>query len=272
VASAPPSAEAGPAAATDPTPRPRRGSAARTALAAVLIGPFTLLVAGAHLLLSLVGAQRSRAALVLERVFCAGLLAMGGVRVRVHGAEHLESGRGYVVMPNHRSWYDVPALHVALGLRDVRWVSKREVVPIPVFGWAYGLSRHVAIDRGDRESAVRAIRRAAEDGRGAASIVIFPEGTRSPDGGLLPFKKGGFHLALETGMPILPVAITGGETVLPKRSWVIRPGVIDVTFLPPVQPGGVTRGEVPVLVSRVRESIRAALPGTRPTTTIQESR
>jgi 1-acyl-sn-glycerol-3-phosphate acyltransferase len=253
-------------------PASRRGSVARTALVALLIAPFTLAVAGAHLLLSLAGASRSRAALVLERIFCGGLLAMGGVRIRVRGREHLEPGRGYVVMPNHRSWYDVPALHVALGLRDVRWVSKREVVPIPIFGWAYGLSRHVAINRGDRESAVRAIRRAAEDGRGAASIVIFPEGTRSADGELLPFKKGGFHLALETGMPILPVAVSGGETVLPKRSWTIRPGVIDVVFLPPVQPGGDTRAEIPALVSRVRESIRAALPPTHPGTSTEEVR
>ena len=129
---------------------------------------------------------------------------------------------------------------------------------MPFLGWAFAASRHVAIDRRNRERGLQAIRHAAAAGRRGVSIILFPEGTRSVRGELLPFKKGGFHLAVDAGLPILPVAIRGTERVMPKRSWSVRPGRVDVRLLAPVQ-APPDKSRLPQLLQEVRERIRVAL-------------
>jgi 1-acyl-sn-glycerol-3-phosphate acyltransferase len=226
---------------------------------AAAIGPLTAVWGVAHMLASLARLS-GRPDRWIERVYFGTLLKLAGARVVVEGWENVRPDRPYVIMPNHRSWMDVPALDRALAGRDIRWVGKKEIVLVPFLGWAFGLSRHIKIDRQNRDRGIRAIRRAARVGGGDVSIVIFPEGTRSETDRLLPFKKGGFHLAIDTGLEILPVAIAGTERIMRKRGWALRPGVARVTFRPPVAPPPEGKAALPELMRAVRERIETALP------------
>ena len=197
----------------------------------------------------------------LERFWVWFILRGSNVSLRAHGLEHVAPGRSYIVMANHRSMYDIPALHYLLGAdRDLRWIGKHEMLKVPFFGWAYGASRHIAIDRRDRPRAIEALTRAAEESRDGVSFVIMPEGTRSVDRTLAPFKKGGFHLAIDTGLPILPVGIVGTERLMRKGEWWILPGSIDVHIRPAIDVETMTKADLESLRDRVSEEIRIALP------------
>jgi 1-acyl-sn-glycerol-3-phosphate acyltransferase len=121
------------------------------------------------------------------------------------------------------------------------------------------MSRHVAIDRRNRRAAIDTLRRAAEESRAGVSFVIMPEGTRSTTGELLPFKKGGFHLALDTGLPILPVSIVGSDKLMRKGSWYILPGAIHVSVRPVIETRDLEREDIEGLLNRVRSEISAGL-------------
>jgi 1-acyl-sn-glycerol-3-phosphate acyltransferase len=157
--------------------------------------------------------------------------------------------------------YDIPVVHYYLGKnRDLRWIGKQELLKVPLFGQAFGVSRHIAIDRQRRHRGIAALKQAAAESAEGVSFVIMPEGTRSRDARLLPFKRGPFHLAIDTGLPILPVAIAGSETMMRKGTWWILPGTIDLTVLPPIPVTGLGKDSIDDLSDRVREVIRAALP------------
>lgn len=197
----------------------------------------------------------------IERFWAWFILRGSNVKLSVDGLEQVRKGSSYIVMANHRSMYDIPALHYLLGRdRDLRWVGKHELTSVPVFGWVFGASRHIAIDRQNRPRAVEALRRAAAESAAGVTFVIMPEGTRSRDRRLLPFKKGGFHLAIDTGLPILPVGIAGSERLMPKGTWWILPGAIHVGVRPPVSVAGCSKDRLEELVERVRAEVRSALP------------
>jgi 1-acyl-sn-glycerol-3-phosphate acyltransferase len=197
----------------------------------------------------------------LERFWVWFILRGSNVKLSADGLENMQAVSSCIVMANHRSMYDIPALHYLLGRdRDLRWIGKHELTRVPVFGWAFGMSRHVAIDRQNRSRAVDALKRAAAESSGGVSFVVMPEGTRSRDRKLLPFKKGGFHLAIDTGLPILPVGIAGSERLMPKGTWWILPGAIHVSVRPPVPVAGRSKHRLEELVGRVRAEIRSALP------------
>lgn len=219
--------------------------------------PFTIAGAFVHMALSL--ANRDDAQRRFERFWFGAVLRLARARVEVRGRERLRPGASYVIMPNHRSWFDIPVLYRGIGDLDFRWVGKREIVPVPFFGWSFGLSRHIVIDRHRREEGIRAIRRAARVSGGGVSIMIFPEGTRSLSRELLPFKKGGFHLAVDTGLEILPIAIEGTERVMRKREWTIRPGTVTLTVCEPMAPPPQGKAALPQVMEAVRERILAAL-------------
>jgi len=142
-----------------------------------------------------------------------------------------------------------------------RFVAKRSLFFVPILGQAMWAAGFIPIDRGDRTQAIRSLGRAASRIRRGASVILFPEGTRSRTGKLAPFKKGSFHLALETRVPIVPVAISGSGSVVRPRSIVIRPGRVHVTLFPQVDPE--TYGDdVVALMNRVRATIASGLaPG-----------
>jgi len=181
-------------------------------------------------------------------------------RVRSHAVfDHgFNSAGSYVYVANHQSQFDIPALVVAMPT-EFRMVAKRELLYIPIFGWALWLAGFIFIDRADREKAIRSLERAPRTLHRGISIVVFAEGTRSLDGRLLPFKKGGFVMALRAGVPIVPVSIRGGRDVLPKGSLRVRPGTIEVVFGAPIQTSTYTLDTKEALIAMVRDRIAAGL-------------
>jgi 1-acyl-sn-glycerol-3-phosphate acyltransferase len=192
--------------------------------------------------------------MVCARRWARGILRAAGVEVRVEGLRLLEPGRSYVFMSSHQSHLDVVALLHALPF-DLRAVAKRELARIPLFGWALAAAGFIFVDRSNRERAIASLRRAGDILRAGRSILVFAEGTRSPDGSLLPFKKGGFMMALEAGAPVVPVAISGSREVLPKQSLDLRPGTIRVRVLPPIETAGRGAQGRDALMAEVRRAI-----------------
>src|SRR5690606_31303222 len=138
-----------------------------------------------------------------------------------------------------------------------RFVAKKELVRVPIFGWCLVTTGQIIIDRGNRERAVRSLRRAAERIRGGASVIVFPEGTRSPSGSLRPFKSGPFHLALEAQVPIVPVTVSGSQRITPKGRLVVHPGTVKITYGPPIPTRGLGLEDRRRLKARVRAAIVA---------------
>ena len=182
------------------------------------------------------------------------ILATCGVKVEVAGLENVDPQQPCVFMSNHQSVFDIAAIIKTIPV-SWRFVAKRELTWIPLFGWALGMGGHVILDRSNREASVESLRRAAEQVRSGTNVVIFPEGTRSPSGEMREFKSGGFHLAIEAGVPILPVTVSGSRRITPKRSLRIESGRIRIQYgkpIPTVHLGPDDRG---LLKDRVREAI-----------------
>ncbi len=189
---------------------------------------------------------------------CALGLRVAGIQVVVEGLENVPAGRSCIFMANHVSNLDPPVLlPVVPGQTSV--LLKRELMRIPILGTAMRMGKFVPVARGSRKDEAQASVLAAADAlKSGLHMVVFPEGTRSVDGRLAGFKKGPFFLALETGAPIVPVAISGTERMMGKGTWKIVPGVARVQMLPAIEPGQyATREE---LLRAVRERIAAALP------------
>lgn len=140
-----------------------------------------------------------------------------------------------VFASNHESALDIWVL-LALVPRSIRFIAKQELFRIPVFGWYLSLGGHVPVDRGNHTRAVASLRRAAEMVRGGVSLIVFPEGTRSRDGRVQPFKKGPFVVAYQAGVPIVPVAISGTGRITPKNFIAVTPGPVRVAVGEPVDP------------------------------------
>lgn len=185
------------------------------------------------------------------------ILGTAGATVELIGAERLPAGP-VVIMANHVSYLDVPALFDKLPY-ELRFVAKKELQYVPFFGWATKALGHIFIDRGNSRQARASLDRGAAEIRAGASVVIFPEGTRSNDGRLLPFKKGGFVLAIKSGVPIVPVAICGVRDVLPKGATFAEPGVIRLRVQPPIDTRGYTLETKETLMADVRAAIDAGL-------------
>jgi 1-acyl-sn-glycerol-3-phosphate acyltransferase len=163
-----------------------------------------------------------------------------GCPVMVHGREHLRPGVPLVVAANHISWFDVFALAAVIE-EPYHFVAKKELEKIPIFGQALEPAGHIVIDRSNRERAIESLREAGEKVRRSRGVVvIFPEGTRSRDGRLSPFKKGAFMLAAESRVAIVPTAVTGSFEIMRPGSWRIYPHTIHVHFLPPIPAEQVT--------------------------------
>ena len=195
-----------------------------------------------------------RALVWLARRWVASILATCGIEVRTDGLERIPRDRPCVYMSNHQSVFDVAAIVATL---PVHWkfVAKRELTWIPFFGWALALSRQVIVDRRDRASSVHNLARAAERVRAGASVIIFPEGTRSPDGALQEFKSGGFHLAIRAAVPIVPVTVSGSCAITPPKSLRIESGWVLVRYGEPIPTAGLRVEDRGDLKRRVREAI-----------------
>jgi 1-acyl-sn-glycerol-3-phosphate acyltransferase len=188
------------------------------------------------------------------RIWARGVARGVGLDVEVFGREQLEPGRTYVLMANHQSHVDIVALFNALPMVP-GFLAKAELRRVPIFGRAMEVGGHVFVDRGKHQAAIDALSAAAAQVRAGASIVIFPEGTRSRRREILPFKKGGFHLAREAGVPVVPIGIRGTGDILPKHSGRLSPGHCEVHIGAPIPPTRVRELSLDALSDAVREAI-----------------
>jgi 1-acyl-sn-glycerol-3-phosphate acyltransferase len=192
------------------------------------------------------------------RLFVRMGLAMVGVRVRVTGLEHLDQKQAYIFTPNHQSLIEVPLFVTYLG-RNPGYLAKKEVFRYPVFGYGIGLMGVVPVDRSNSAAAVESARRATENLRGGKSYIVYPEGTRSRDGRLLPFKKGAFMMAIDAGVPVVPVTIAGATKIMPKGKVKVFPSTVHITLHEPVSTCGYSKENVAELVEKVRSRILSVL-------------
>jgi 1-acyl-sn-glycerol-3-phosphate acyltransferase len=181
------------------------------------------------------------------------------IRLDARGAEQVPPGRAYVYMSNHQSHLDIPILYATLPSPTIRMLAKKELFQIPLWGRGLRAAEFVEVDRGDHARAVASIDQAAALVRDGVSIYLAPEGTRSRDGRIGPLKKGGFHLALGTGAPIVPVAVSGTLALLPRGSRAMRTGLpVRVRIGAPIPVQG---RDVEGLMRDVREFLVANVEG-----------
>jgi len=231
-----------------------------------IVVSFVLVSSGAvvYLLLSLLllpwRPLRIRIGNVYGKILGPSVTRILGIRTRVRHRERLSGSSPAIYITNHTSILDVL---IAMWLCPMGGcgIAKKEIARIPFFGWAYRLSGHLLIDRGDREGAIAALSETAEFvHRHRLSIWIWPEGTRSRDGRLLSFRKGFVHMALATGLPVVPVVLHGAHERVPDRSFTLIPGELEVGVLEPIDTRGWKRETVDEHVEQVQAIVGQALP------------
>jgi 1-acyl-sn-glycerol-3-phosphate acyltransferase len=192
----------------------------------------------------------------LARFHARGALALAGAKLRTTGTENLDLARNYVFVSNHSSYFDIPAVLAGIP-QDIRLVYKKELHKVPFFGWGLKLGKtYIAIDRGQSSEAMQTIEATARRIREGSSVLLFAEGTRSPDGKLQAFKRGPFNLAVKAGIPVVPVTIIGSNRVLPRDSWKVTPGPISLVVDAPIPPPGSNGKEAEL---QLRDSVRAVI-------------
>jgi 1-acyl-sn-glycerol-3-phosphate acyltransferase len=223
----------------------------------LLIVVYTLFWGGLACVVGLVD-RSGESAVWMARRWVDWILRTCGIEVEASGLDRLDPAQPYVFMSNHQSVFDIVAL-VATIPRSFRFVAKHELTRIPVFGWALVVGGHVIVDRRDRERAIASLERAAAKIRRGTSVIVFPEGTRSPSGALAPFKSGGFHLVIAAQVPVVPVSVSGSRSITPKRSLRIESGRIRVHFGAPIATEKLDIEDRAWLKEQVREAILAGL-------------
>jgi len=185
-------------------------------------------------------------------------LWFGGARLEIIGSENVPVDQPLIFMPNHQSNFDILALFAAIPTQ-FRWLAKQELFAIPLFGLTMRRSGYIPVDRSDRKKALKSMRMAADRITDGTSVIVFPEGTRSPDGLLQPFKRGGFHLALQAGVQVVPVAIEGSHKVMAKDELYVHGGHIRVVFFPPMETSDLSIKELPTMMERIRQPIASRI-------------
>ncbi|MBU5638396.1 1-acyl-sn-glycerol-3-phosphate acyltransferase [Geomonas sp. Red69] len=189
------------------------------------------------------------------RAWSLGSLWAAGIKLEVEGLEMVPTEGPVIYMGNHQGNFDILALTRAIP-RLFSWVAKEELFRVPVFGAAMRRAGYIPLDRSDGRKALKSMNQAAQRIAAGASVVIFPEGTRTKDGNLLPFKRGAFMLAARAGVPIVPFTINGSRAINPRNRLELRPGTIRISFAAPIEVAGVPEAE---LLERVRSAIAANL-------------
>lgn len=229
----------------------------RTAFVLVFVSLFAVFVA---LPLMLYAAIR-RSPVLLYRVSIMGVRAsiwLSGIRVHVEGLDNIPSGV-CVFVANHVSYVDPPILVAAIP-RQIAVLAKKEIFRLPILGPAMRQAYFIPVDRSNKEAAAEAIMEAAQNLQNGVSYLAYPEGTRSADGRLRAFKKGSFVMAIQAGVPVVPVAVIGAQRLMRKGEWFVRPGETTVRFQPPVNSANYTMAERAQLLGIVHQRIAEGLP------------
>ncbi len=216
---------------------------------------FTACVAVIAIAGNLLDRRRGRVFFWLARRWSRGVLAICGLGLITRGKSLVDPSSHYIYVSNHASLFDIPVLTAALPT-DIRIVYKKELEKIPIFGWNLKWGPYIAIDRGNVSDAARSVDKAARRIHDGDSVLLYAEGTRTTDGRLQPFKRGAFHLAVRSGVRVVPVAINGTFRIMAKGSLAIRPGPVEVVLHPPipVDPDGGREEEL-----RLMEEVRQAI-------------
>ncbi len=228
----------------------------------LVVGPVLLLATAFFATLALVLSlfTSARTASLLSGVGWARVMAwVTPMRVEVEGRENIDPHQSYVLVSNHQSQYDIFVLYGWLGV-DFKWVMKQELRKVPGIGVACERLGHIFIDRSNHAVAVATLEAAKEKIVDGTSVIFFPEGTRSLDGHLLRFKRGAFRMALDLGLPILPLTVAGTRDVLPAGTSDLMPGSARLIIHEPISIEGVTVEDCQELSDRVREVIASSLP------------
>lgn len=196
----------------------------------------------------------------VARLWAKVQLRSSGTKVTVRGLENADPGGNYILVSNHQSSFDIFVLLGCLPLQ-FRWLAKAELFRIPFLGWSMSRIGYIPIERDSPKKAYRSLLKAAERLRGGTSVMIFPEGTRSPDGRLQPFKKGVFLLALKSQASILPIAVRGTGRVMAKGAWRICPAQVEIIIELPIPTAGLPPLGEEDLSARIRQVLSRHLPG-----------
>jgi 1-acyl-sn-glycerol-3-phosphate acyltransferase len=234
-------------------------AAVRSVLTYVLVSLYVAIAGPIALAIGL-GFKNKTALYVPGHIGVGLALGLAGIRYRVRGREHIPRNRAVVFCSNHESNVDPPVLFQALHKR-LHVLFKAELTKLPVLGAVMVAGGFVPVERDRREASMASIDRAADSIRSGNSFLIFPEGTRSRTSELLPFKKGGFIMAIKAQAPIVPVAVSGGRSAMQKGSWIVRPVMVDVRIGEPVETAGYTLDERDQLIEVVRERIEKLREG-----------
>ncbi len=192
----------------------------------------------------------------LSKIWAYIMLAVSFVRTEIKNKAKIVKGQSYVIISNHQSQYDILALVTRLGIQ-FRWFAKKEVLKIPIFGYALYASRNIFLDRTNTASAIESINKGMDRLPRGAGVMVFAEGTRSDDGKIHEFKKGGFMAAIIRKIPILPVTVNGSRRILPKGDLVVKPGKIQVVVGDPIETDGYTTDTVQALMDKTRKVVMA---------------
>jgi len=215
-------------------------------LATLVLGMFTFV--------SYLFDRKGRLGHYFARLWGKAALLANRVKVRVEGMEHLNGKGPYIFMSNHQGYYDIFTLQSHLPYQ-FKWLAKKELFSVPFLGWTMAAVGYISIDRGGTRDTVGAMNEAAQKIRDGMSVVIFPEGSRSPDGSIQPFKKGGFTLAIKSKVPIVPIAISGSRDIIPKDRLTVTAGEIRMFVGPPIEIQHYSLKDRESLMRKVRETI-----------------
>lgn len=195
----------------------------------------------------------------LGRLWSRVMLSLAGVRVSITGVENLPKEGPVILASNHQGAFDIPALQGYVPVQ-FRWIAKKSLFKIPIIGWSMRLSGYIPVERERASKALRSIEEASKKIKGGTSVLIFPEGTRSPKDELLPFKRGSFLLAVKSGVPIVPVSIRGTREILKKGGFLIKPASVTIVLGKPIPTEGLREAD---LLSRTRDAIEASYNGSK---------
>jgi 1-acyl-sn-glycerol-3-phosphate acyltransferase len=202
------------------------------------------------------GGRRRVPLRMAARLWAPGLMFGAGAKLQVEGLQHVDFSQPYVFVANHQSIIDICALFRALPV-PVRFVIKQELAKVPFIGWYARAMGMVFIERGHAREAATRLHGVVSIVRGGASLCAFPEGTRSRDGTVGPFKGGAFQVALQAGVPVVPIAISGSGAVLPASGFKVRPGTIHVRIGTPIPTAGLHAGDRHALSLQAHAAVAA---------------